>query len=187
MKMTLFADASFCHKTGAGGWGAWAKRDDWPKGEFLGGPLDCELRSSTTAELCGIACALWHCFDVGHLSGVSSLMVQCDNTEALSLIGHMLPTAFVYGSGDRRDQQHLPAVKPGRLRKLSIVENEALTVIATAVGDTRVLLRHVKGHTDRDTGRAWVNGHCDAEARRHMEVLRKQRGGMPTKGRRNPK
>ncbi len=177
--MTLFADASFCHQTGAGGWGAWAKRDDWPKGEFLGGPLECELRSSTSAELAGIACAVWHWHDVGRFSGINSLMLQCDNTEALALLRIRLRGAFVYGSGDKRDQQHLPNVRPSRLASLSTVENEALQVIESALGDMRVLLRHVKGHTGEDVGRSWVNEKCDQEAKRQMQTVRRIRRKKP--------
>lgn len=176
MKMTMFADASLCLETRAGGWGAWIKRDDWGRGMTLGGQLRCPLKGSTTAELCGIACALWHARDRGYLSGILHLMIQCDNVSALGLLRIPLPHARMAPSGEKTDVQWLAPVKPLTLHRLSDTEKEALDVVKGALPDASIAvsLRHVKGHGTGETGRSWVNEQCDAEARRHMVTLRRQ-------------
>lgn len=170
MKLTLFVDASFCPNTKAAGWGSWSKRDGWDRGRFDGGQLVCPLNNSTAAELCGIACAVWALHAGGHLLGVSVMMIQCDNIIALGLMQSVLPQGKASGSGNARDTQSLPAP---RLAKLGKSEHEALEVIRMALADVPVYLRHVKGHSNDDTGRSWVNTQCDAEARRHMEKRRR--------------
>lgn len=81
MRMTLFVDSSFCHKTGAGGWGGWAVRDDWQRGQFSGGPIrlrEHAVDSSNTAEIAGIALALWRLHAGDALKGVTEILIQCD-------------------------------------------------------------------------------------------------------------
>lgn len=174
--MTLFADASLCPETGAGGWGAWMKRDDWGRGMILGGQLACPLKSSTTAELCGIACGLWHARDRGYLIGIVHLMIQCDNLSALGLLRIPLPEAKMAPSGDKTDTQWLAPVKKGAYDRLTDTEKQALEVVKGALYNPlcAVSLRHVKGHGTGETGRSWVNEQCDAEAYRQMTSLRKQ-------------
>ena len=56
--LTLFVDASFCHRTHAAGYGAWAKKATFEKGLIFGGPLPRGIRNAGEAELGGIALAL---------------------------------------------------------------------------------------------------------------------------------
>src|SRR5262245_1015771 len=77
--VAIFADASFCPKSGAVGWGAWAKRDTWGRGKFMGGPIRREIRNSTEAELCGIAAAIWQLNSEGLITDAAAFVVQCDN------------------------------------------------------------------------------------------------------------
>lgn len=166
MMLTLFADASFCPKTGAAGWGSWAIKDGWPKGKFLGGPIRRELSTSNTAELCGIAAALWKHDQDGDLEGVTALMLQCDNVTALGYILAALPQASVRRL---KNQRNAPI---GLARTQNKLHLEALDAIRKAGHGRRIFLRHVKGHNGTDDGRSWVNTQCDAEARRHMEARR---------------
>jgi ribonuclease HI len=168
MMITIFADASFCPKTGAAGWGSWAIRDGWQRGKFHGGPLRREISSSNTAELCGIASALWKHNRDGDLDEVKSFMLQCDNVTALGFIlgkiSHARPSRL-------KGERNAPVTRALTNNKLCL---EALTVIKDIVGKRGVLVRHVKGHSGTNTGRAWVNHQCDREARRHMEAMRSE-------------
>lgn len=168
MLLTLFADASFCPKTGAAGWGSWAMRDGWSKGKFLGGPLRRAMTTSNTAELCGLASALWKHDKDGDLAGIQIFMLQCDNVVALGYIMSRLSNATARPLDGVR-QATIP--RSFTRNKLCL---EALAAIEQIVGDRRVLLRHVKGHNGTDDGRSWVNTQCDAEARRHMVARRRE-------------
>lgn len=167
MNMTLFADASLCPRTGAAGWGAWAKHSDWDAGRFAGDPFRRHMEHSTQAELCGIASAIWH-FDRHYdaFTGLHWLIVQCDNIHALSTLRHIGAT-----EAKRKGARDVRLVFP-RAAKLKPIEKEALDAIQNIMGDTPIFLRHVRGHRYGD-GRSWVNTKCDEEARRHMEAMRK--------------
>ncbi len=169
MMLTLFADASFCPKTGAAGWGSWAIRDGWPKGKFLGGVFRREITTSNTAELCGIASALWQHNKDGDLEGVKTLMLQCDNIVALGCIMRHVRGAYVKNLPGKKNVFIHPAPKMNG--KLNM---EAVEAIKTIVDGRSVMLRHIKGHNGTGDGRSWVNSQCDAEARRHMQARRKE-------------
>lgn len=168
MMITLFADASFCPKTGAAGWGSWAIRDGWPKGKFNGGPLRREVPSSTTAEICALAAALWQHDKDGDLNDVKVFMLQSDNTAALRAVRGRIERSGWSASRDDRDVQ---AIGPTKHRSRAAIEIQALNAINDIVGSRFVWLRHVKGHSSGTT-RAWVNEQCDREARRHMQARR---------------
>lgn len=167
--ITIFADASFCPKTRAAGWGAWAKRDGWQAGRFFGGPLRRELASANQAELCALASVVWQLERDGALTDVNSFMLQSDCLAALAAVS-VLPASFWTDSGEKSDS----ALRPRPPRKLSPVEREGLEAIRSASVGRRIYLRHVKGHR-AGTARSWVNNQCDAEARRHMRAMRAER------------
>lgn len=171
--MTLFADASLCSETGAAGWGSWAIRDGWGRGRFQGGQIKLigpKITASNTAELAGIALALWQHYVQGDLKGLTSIMIQCDNLTALGYILAKMPRAIVSKKPGLAHGGNIVPVRGGS----PVVERMLDTVAETLHGLT-VTLRHVKGHNDPEMdGRSWVNNQCDAEAKRHMKELRKQ-------------
>lgn len=166
--ITIFADASFCPKTRAAGWGAWAKRDGWQAGRFFGGPLRREITNSTQAEVCAMASALWRLNQDALIADAHTFVIQCDNVAALAAI-RRLPNSGWTRSDDRRDADL--AVRRG---ELAPIEQEAVEAIETIAQGRPIWLRHVKGHVS-GTGRNWVNRQCDAEARRHMQAVRAER------------
>jgi len=168
--LTLFADASHCNKTQAAGWGSWAIKDGWPRGQFNGGPIRRLVPNSTTAEICGLASALYAHHKAGDLEDVGVFMLQCDNTAALRAIAGRVNRSGWSASKDSRDVQIIGGTKHTSRVSLEI---EALNAIRDIVGDTFVWLRHVKGHSN-GTGRSWVNQQCDNEAKRHMLVRRRE-------------
>jgi ribonuclease HI len=165
--VTLFTDASFCHKTGAAGWGAWAVCDSWQKSLVFGGAIQGAV-TVNDAEMAGVAAALTQLAAEGRLADATFIVVQADNMRVLQMLAKFT------------DAQ-LAAAKDGvvevpmRLR-MSPMETAALDQFKAAVGEKPVWLRHVKGHNNGD-GRHWVNSQCDREARGHMMSERRRMQG----------
>jgi len=172
--VTIFADASFCPKSGAAGWGAWAIRDGWDRGRFMGGALRRQIRNSTEAELCGLASAIQHLEAENMLSGVEAFILQCDNTAALGAVAR-LPTAKWSHSSSERDSREMQ-----RRIVCAPVELQAVEQLREITLSRPIWLRHVKGHAHgkpHTSGRHWVNQQCDNEARRHMLARRQELAG----------
>lgn len=172
MLLTLFCDASFDHKTAAGGWGAWAKREDWPRGKDACGRV-FGAHNSTEAELLGIAEAITVSLALGWLDQ-ADVMIQCDNLAAL---------AVIYYSADGIDTPTKNGIRIADHGKpdISPVMRRALQSTTEALGGKRVFLRHVKGHSDASCGRSWVNKQCDLLAKREMNKFRREIvGGQET-------
>lgn len=168
--LTLFADASYCSKSQAGGWGAWFKADGMKEGGLIGGTFKTPMTNSAEAELAALANAMTRLCNEGLLAPVSELMIQSDCMRALQLIALLLPGVV------RRAHKNGLHVHDGIMTP-SPTEKAALNRIGLIRGEANVLLvvRHVKGHS-RGGGRSWVNRQCDAIARRHMEAERHRRG-----------
>ena len=158
--LTLFVDASFCHRTHAAGYGAWAKKAAFAKGLIFGGPLPRGITNAGEAELGGIALALRFLLEQQHLNGLDRLMVQSDSLRSLQLISQVLPGVRIANHADAA------AVSKAHLVP-SAMEAKALVAIKGRVSELDLLVRHVRGHK-RGQNRQWVNRMCDAEARRHM-------------------
>ena len=168
MRMTLFVDASFHPTTGAGGWGAWAKRDDWDRGRFFGGPIafkEHKLDNSNTAEMAGIALALWVLGRDGVLAEVTEITIQCDNIAALGFINKRVSRVTIIAQ---------KGIFIGKATWQNPVVPIMLDTVRKLLDGKRVKIKHVKGHQSKDKdGRGWVNMQCDAEARRHMQTMKK--------------
>jgi hypothetical protein len=89
--LTLFVDASFCHRTHAAGYGAWAKKATFAKGLIFGGRLPPGISNAGEAELGGIALALRYLLEQENLAGLDRLMAQSDSLRSLQLIARALP------------------------------------------------------------------------------------------------
>ena len=158
--LTLFVDASFCHRTHAAGYGAWAKKAAFDKGLIFGGPLPRGISNAGEAELGGIALALRYLLEQQHLAELDRLMVQSDSLRSLQLISQVLPGVRIANHADAAAVTKVQ-VAP------SAMEAKALVAIKARVEQFDLLVRHVRGHK-RGQQRQWVNRMCDAEARRHM-------------------
>lgn len=167
--LTLFADASFCPKTGAAGWGSWAIKDGWPKGLFHGGAIRRTIKSSNEAELCGLASALWAHDKAGNLDDVTSFVLQCDNTVALGAIVARIPTALLVHKNRATN-----AYINHKRTNYQPIEIEAVEAMAKIIGVRQVWVKHVKGHSGTGDGRSWVNTQCDDAAKRHMRARRQE-------------
>lgn len=166
--LTLFADASFCPKTRAAGWGAWAKKDGWQFGRFSGGPMRRPFQTSNAAELCGIASALHDLDAAGALDDVSTVIIQCDNIVALGMILSHVARSRTASRKGARDVD----IKPVRWARVDELSRQAITSIRRTTQGKTIWLRHVRGHQTDESGRSWINEQCDAEAKRHMNTVR---------------
>lgn len=168
MNLTVFTDASMCPKTGAAGWGAWAKRNDWREGWLFGGPMREPFATSNDAELCAVANALSALRKEGCLADVTLAMVQSDSTAALAILARK-------GLARLAPHAHGATINVAavRLHLASETQLAALDVIGRLLSETslRLLVRHVRGHR-RFTSRGWVNEQCDRIAKKHMRARR---------------
>lgn len=174
--ITLFVDASFDQATKKAGWGAWAKRDEWRRGQTFDG-IVIGANHSHEAELIAIANAIEKLEDHGAYANLSAVLVQTDCVRALQVMKQ-----FIYGSRQSAlelefdDRQKVNPTK---------AEADAVSRIGDVLMRTRVRLnlRHVYGH-QAGAGRSWVNNFCDASAKRRM---REQRGRVKRKHHPAPK
>lgn len=165
--ITIFTDASHCPNTNAAGWGAWAKRDGWPQGIVIGGPIRTEVLNSGEAEIAAMANALSRLVKEDLLPVGQTIMLQADSHRALQVVAGAIPEAKVH--------QHADSVPwTGTAICLSPLEKRAAAVIKEMTAGRTIYLRHVKGHRGGG-GRNWVNRTCDQIAKTHMRKQRAQR------------
>lgn len=161
--VTIFADASLCPKTKAGGWGAWMKRNGGDSFE-AGGQLRDLAPTSSHAEACALANAIHIGIRQGHLQKGDRVLLQSDNLAALCAIAAIVPGALISDKGGA-------AVTVGKRSKL---KNEPCiqSIRRLAIDmDLTVVVRHVRGHQQGD-GRNWVNRRCDELAKIYMRKRR---------------
>lgn len=101
--MTLVVDSSLCPDTRAAGWGLWCKRDGWQTGRAASGPIVSKPEDSAETELIGILEAVRFLRAEAVLTGVQSLVLQCDNIETLLILAQCSNVRCAK-SIDRRDQ-----------------------------------------------------------------------------------
>ena len=156
MIVTIMSDASFCPKTKASGWGVWAKSE---RGSFsAGGNFKSDPGHSTDAEAMAIAVAVFAAFRQGVAAAGDRLIIQTDcMTMVRAYTGHHL------------------------MPKLSREKNKTLE---STIKYTRKLIksnkcefevRHVEAHAPSKGKRNFVNNICDAKAKEHMTMQRKER------------
>lgn len=81
MLVTIFADASFCSRTKAGGWGGWAKS---ARGSVChGGAMKKPVANSTTAESYAIVNAIALALSCGIAVKGDKLLIQTDCLSAI--------------------------------------------------------------------------------------------------------
>lgn len=165
--ISIFSDASFCHDTGAAGWGCWiGYREGY--GITDGGPLTGAV-DAAHAELMAMKCAVLRAAadpDVSLNENNVMLFLQSDNLQVLSA----LRCALRCSDKPYRDR-HCGAIVP-IMSVLPAVWVVHLNIIAEALRGVRVVTRHVKGHSGRPEGRYRVNVRCDRIAKHHMHAQR---------------
>ena len=162
--VTIFADASVDHESGAAGWACWIKGDG-SNSVLHSGAFREPVGNSTNAELAALANALAVAKAIGQLRG--RVMLQSDCSAALAMI------RTIAGAEDSPAERGL---RVGKWRKKpEKMYRPAVKVIQSVIQDTgiKLVVRHVKGH-QAGGGRNWVNRQCDRLAKKHMRDLRRQ-------------
>ena len=166
----IFADASWCSQTRAGGWGVWLKTDLLDRAIVKGGPIKVDVPTPNVAELVAIANGLFVAKRLHLLRPLDVVMIQSDCAEALAWIRGRVPT-----TADNRAVNGLSIdVAHGKLKTRKRVA-APLQVIAEIAEEfsLRLQVRHVRGHQDGD-GRQYVNRLCDQIAKAGMRRRRDQ-------------
>lgn len=92
MLVTVFSDASWCPKTKAGGWGAWAKSERVQWGVQFSGAFRRVVTGSNEAEIMAAACALASTLRSEVAAMGDTILFEIDNEHALRLVAHDAPT-----------------------------------------------------------------------------------------------
>jgi ribonuclease HI len=156
MLVTVFSDASWCPKTKAGGWGAWAKSERVQWGVQFSGAFRRMVTGSNEAEIMAAACALASTLRSEVAAMGDTILFEIDNEHALRLVTPDAPT----GRQPRTD-----------------LEKEAIEVLLALKTRHGLIFktRHVKGHSGRERrDRFGVNELCDRLARKHMLEARQR-------------
>jgi len=165
--VTIFADASYCHRSGSAGWAAWIKADGY-QSMTVGAAIKVKITHANEAELAAIANALC----VARLRGIirknDVVMVQSDCVTALAIIRGRC------GIVEDRPAAGGLSVDPITKMKLRPQHRSAIAVINETIAATGATLitRHVRGHQP-GAGRQWVNNTVDQIARSHMRASRR--------------
>lgn len=147
--LTVFTDASFCHRTKAAGWAAWAKRSDMPT-FFYSAPFAMEVADSFEAEAGAIGNACFLLMKRGYIGGDQHVLIKTDCLAVISAVGR-----FAHKNAGRIEKYMVP-VKQAK---------EAVRCLE---------IRHVKAHSGKSAGaRFAVNERCDEAARAAMEAKRR--------------
>lgn len=173
--VTIFADASFCPKSGAAGWGAWMVGNGKPSSSS-GGALQGKLKQADDAEMMALANALHVAVERGYVREASVVMLQSDCSNALARIRGLVGTATDSPMKDRADG--IPAGRINSTDRFKGERSEQYRAVAL-IGDIasrmslRLVTRHVRGHRAGE-GRNWVNQSCDQIARSAMRLRREE-------------
>lgn len=163
---TIFADASFCPKTGSAGWAAWMICGG-KSSLTIGGRITAPAPMSYDAETFAAVNALYAARAAGYFTAGQVVMLQSDCLRALAIFRYFVP-----GTVESRHRDGLATTPIGK-KKLKAPDKLALAAIEKLMAETpvKIVVRHVRGHQPGH-GRAWVNEECDRLAKQHMRDAR---------------
>lgn len=145
-RATVITDASYCHETKVGGYGAWITMDGNNR-ILKSGVIKGPLPNSTHAELKAVMIGIW----LAYQAGARQLLVQTDCMAVVEVL---------------QGKQH------GGQADLRRIFREARAI---HFPDCSIKGRHVKGHTRTQDARSHVNRWCDEHAGKAMRDFRKRK------------
>ena len=149
---TIITDASFCHQTKAAGYGAWISTDGGIRIRKAGA-IKGSPETSTEAEMKAALIGIWYAY----AHGVRDMLVQ---TDCLTVVD------IIRGYAPKGKHAHI-------LTQLYIAAR--VKYFPEAV----LKAKHVKGHTNVQDARSFVNRWCDEQAGIAMRTERRNRGFCP--------
>lgn len=143
-RATIITDASFCHKTNTAGWAAWIRVDGIAEPIRRYGSFKEPVENSFQAEMLAAINGVW----IAKQCGATEFFLQTDCMLVVNLaLGEVKKRAYVAQWNAAKER----------------------------AGLSRIALRakHVRGHTQTDDARSFVNRWCDKNAKQEMRKARK--------------
>lgn len=172
MLVSLFSDASICHKRRVGGWAAWLKSD---RGSIrTGSHFRTTVFDTSIAEAMAVVNGLVAGTNVKLIQAGDVVLIQTDNDSVMSVLEGTAKRKVNIATHRRRK------ISWNRLRRESRYQNAEIQLVAAAFAKIKskfqltIKWRHVKGHRGTADPRSAVNSHCDLIAREHMKRARKK-------------
>lgn len=157
MLATLIADASFAihseHKSA--GWCAYVVRDGSRR--YYGGSFHAPMVNNVTAECGAIVNGVWSALKANHIQYGDRLIIQTDCMAAIHHLTNCYPESALANAKRRAHVQQ-------------IIELYATLGALLEVNGLTHEFRHVRGHTNAQNSRSFVQGQCDRIARRYMAI-----------------
>jgi len=152
MVVTINTDASFSRKHQVGSYAFWIKCDEFNIGKS--GMLKKRVSKPQIAEFRCIINSLHTLFTTKTVDRIGFIVVNTDCLDVIHLINDDKVAIRNYNlaSWGNHLVQTYDLLRT-RHKKLKI----------------KIEFRHVKSHTDTDTGRTFVNDWCDKEAKKHIQ------------------
>lgn len=142
-RATVITDASFCHRSKAAGWAAWIRIDGIDDPIKKYAEFKRPVRSAQEAEMLAAINGIW----LAKQYGATQVLVQ---TDCLAVV-HMLE---------------------GMTKKPHLKDDFTRRAASAGILGMRFSGRHVRGHTDTQDARSYVNRWCDTKAK---TAMRRQR------------
>ena len=142
-RATIITDASYCHSTKVAGYGAWISMDG--KRVQKSGVIKGLPDNSTEAEFKAVLNGIW----IAYMHGARDLLVQTDCMTVVQVLR---------GEPHRRQARYREELSAAR---------------AAHFPNCVIRARHVKGHSDSQDARSFVNRWCDKHAGIAMRAARK--------------
>lgn len=167
MLVTIFSDASYCMQTQAAGWAGWAKSQ---RGQIdHSGPIRHFVGGAAEAEMCAIINAIAIAKKAEVAIAGDTLLIESDSLDAM--------LAFRAKTGTSKTGKKSKKARKRYARRQTLVD----AFWQHAVG-FEVQFKHVKGHQQNTTARAYINNQCDFHSRRHMRAEQARRRQPKSEG-----
>lgn len=156
MLVSLFTDASFCHRTCAGGWGAFIACERGKR--YGGGQIEEYCKDSSHAELLAVRYGLRFAAERKLLRPKDEILLQTDSLTAMEVMETFAVRTRIKEYTEVHD----------RIRK------------GLMAWENKLRVRHIKGHSGTGTSRTYVHNKCDRLAHEGMRKARiKLQGKLP--------
>lgn len=164
MLATLIADASFAirSKYKSAGWAAYIVRDGYRR--YYGGGFHVQMVNNVTAECGAIVNGVWSGLNAKHIQEGDRVIIQTDCIGAIQHLENGYPESAL-NNGNSKRREHIAQIQELHLKFGSLILSNGLTYE----------FRHVRGHTNAQNPRSYIQGQCDRIAKRQMALQENQR------------
>lgn len=140
---TVITDASFCHKAKVAGWASWIRIDGLSCPIKRYGSFKTMPENSIEAEKMASINGMW----IAKQFGADAILLQ---TDCLSVV-HLID---------------------GTTKQRKLKDKWTRDLASCGLLGTPIRAKHVRGHTNTDDARSFVNRWCDSKAKEAMKEAR---------------